>query len=129
MPVAGRMVQKQYNLFLSWDDKANWYLSSPTGQHNTYVTGTTPLADGRWHHVAAVRDAQRRALYLFVDGQFEGAVLDSTAGPFISDQPFHIGAYYWQGRFHDFYQGDLARVRVWGRALTVSEAQRETECH
>ncbi len=38
--------------------------------------------DGLWHHVAAVRDANEKRLYLYVDHQFAGTVVDQTTADF-----------------------------------------------
>lgn len=72
-----------------------------------------------WHHVAAQR--QGDSLRLFVDGR---AVVDSSATgagklAIDSDQPWLIGA-----GTGDFFNGGLADVRVYRRALTAAEIQR-----
>ncbi|MFT7484537.1 MAG: putative phosphodiesterase, partial [Candidatus Paceibacteria bacterium] len=58
----------------------------------TYLRGVTPMASGRWHHVAATFDGKTTRLYL--DGQLE---VESTEqfGKLLYDQesPFVFGAY------------------------------------
>lgn len=43
-------------------------------------TGQTPLTDGKWHHVAAVRDAAAGTLRLYIDGLLDAEVQDATRG-------------------------------------------------
>jgi hypothetical protein len=38
------------------------------------VTGSTDVADGNWHHIVAIRDAEAEEIRLYVDGKPEGAV-------------------------------------------------------
>ena len=38
-----------------------------------YLTGTSDLTDGYWHHVAAVRDGAAEMTYLYVDGVLENS--------------------------------------------------------
>ncbi len=73
------------------------------------------LAAG-WRHVAAVRAADR--LRLFVDGVEVAASADTARVPqyIANSQPLRIGF----GQ-HDHFNGSLADVRVYGRALGADE--------
>jgi hypothetical protein len=42
-------------------------------------TGTTDITDGKWHHVAGVRDGGRKQLLLYIDGLIDARVEDATA--------------------------------------------------
>ncbi len=46
--------------------------------------GKTPISDGRWHDVMAIRDPQTRTLRLYVDGVLENEVEDGTAGQLLA---------------------------------------------
>lgn len=42
-------------------------------------TGGTAITDGKWHHVAGVRDGDRKKLLLYIDGLIDAKVDDTTA--------------------------------------------------
>jgi len=79
------------------------------------VTYDHALAPG-WHHLAAVREADR--LRLYVDGAqvaASPAIADLSAS-IANNEPLRIGL----GQ-HDHFNGSLADVRVHGRALSAAE--------
>lgn len=43
-------------------------------------TGRTSIVDGKWHHVAAVRDGKKKQMRLYIDGKEDASVQDPTAG-------------------------------------------------
>jgi hypothetical protein len=75
--------------------------------------------DGRWHHAAGTYDGQ--TVRLFVDGRQIGS--GTPAGSPIEyelpDESGAIGAY--QGSCSLLFTGDLDEVRIWRRALPVSD--------
>lgn len=54
-------------------------LTSPD-KGNARCTGRIAITDGKWHHVAAVRDGQADELRLYIDGELDVRVDDPTAG-------------------------------------------------
>lgn len=58
---------------------ASFNLSSQPGT-SARCTGKTPVADGRWHEILAVRDPATRTLRLYIDGQLDNEAPDPTAG-------------------------------------------------
>jgi hypothetical protein len=79
------------------------------------VTGSTNVADGRWHHVAGVCDGVM--LRLYVDGAPDGA--RETVDHGTNDAPVLIGHnYHKRGRQ---FEGLMDDVRVYGRALSPAE--------
>ena len=92
IPIVCRMATKQYCLFLR-RGRARFYLSSPRGNVFAFVNGKTMVADGQWHTIRAVRDAQDATLRIYIDGRLDGEAGDATAGDFASDAPVGIGAY------------------------------------
>ena len=84
------------------------------------VTGSTPVTDGRWHHVAATWSHTDGAVTLFVDGLADGsghlkarAALPAPvlrvgfAAPDFPESPYLVGR--------------LDSLRLYGRALTAAE--------
>ncbi|MDQ1316801.1 MAG: large repetitive protein, partial [Candidatus Poribacteria bacterium] len=63
---------------------------STSGQAGWIETfGNTPVADKKWHHVAATYD--KKSLRLYVDGKLESEVASSDK-PFVTEDPLAIGA-------------------------------------
>ncbi len=73
--------------------------------------------DGRWHHLAAVRQGQTVRLYL--DARLAGETPD-TAGAFdLLGDVYHLGRDTRTGS--TTFEGDLDHVRLWQRALSAEE--------
>ncbi|PQJ33584.1 hypothetical protein BSZ35_02305 [Salinibacter sp. 10B] len=95
------------------------FYSGRPGQHQALRSGT-PVADGRWHHIAAVYEAKRSRLRLIVNGtatdSLQGRV-PVAPGPV----PMALG-----GRVHrkemteseqrPLYSGRLDELRIWKEA-------------
>ncbi|MBN1346587.1 MAG: SUMF1/EgtB/PvdO family nonheme iron enzyme [Phycisphaerae bacterium] len=84
------------------------------------AAGRTPVADGKWHHVAATFKADTKQLSLYTDGKPDGA-MTLKADP---DAPGHVLRIGMSAR--DFwppngFAGDLDDVRVHRRPLTATE--------
>jgi hypothetical protein len=85
------------------------------------LVGTTPLNDGRWHHVAMVLDATAMNMKLYVDGQVEANVnssllssnIDNSASLFIGTERTAIA----------FYKGRIDEIRLYNTALTQANIQ------
>ena len=75
--------------------------------------------DGRWHHVAAVRDGTRLSLYF--DGTVAG-IGDNTCD-FNDGHPIRIGMDADPDGWH--FEGDLAEVHFYNRALGAGEVASE----
>ncbi len=90
------------------------------GVEEPFVSGRRPVNDGRWHHLAAVRDAARGELRLYINGELDGVVSDTTRGDLYSVNPLQVGRFnglrsdtYYAFQFHS----DLALVRISRGAL------------
>ena len=82
------------------------------------LVSTSSLADGQWHHVAAVYDGARK--FLFVDGVLEAS--KAYAGTIrTNDLPVQLGlnAEFPQGQ----YDGRLDDLRIYDRALSGDEVR------
>ncbi len=102
----GRIGANNY-WFGTSNGKANF---SMTGHD---VTGTTNVADGNWHHIAAVR--KNGIQYIYVDGVLEGTQSTTATGTFAGD--LTIGKF--GGGFN--FAGSLDEIRIWNRALCSGE--------
>ncbi len=98
-------------------DNLRWYCEGITGADgNYYVTGTVPVNDGEWHHIAGVYDGSTISLY--TDGVLD--VSQSAFGPInTNDHPVWISGRaiatdrWWNGLIDD--------VRVYNQGLSADD--------
>jgi hypothetical protein len=67
-------------------------LQTITGKTSIRCTGKRDVTDGKWHHIAGVRDPQKKTVSVYIDGRLDTEVPDITLGQklLIPDQ-FYIG--------------------------------------
>lgn len=90
------------------------------------LTSNTALSAGTWYHVAIVRTGSTGAwaLTIYVNGVADGTVSGVTTNPSaLAGSRTTIGAYYQAGGtpYVLFFDGLIDGVRIFNRALTVSE--------
>jgi len=107
--------------------RLRYYVGQPN-KHRALRTGR-PVADGSWHHIAAVYDVERTQLRLLLDGRR----VDSLSGRFVptttSPTSMAVG-----GRLRrqtttnedrsPLFPGRLDELRVWGEARPVQAVRR-----
>jgi hypothetical protein len=100
-------------------DVARIYLRNAAGQ-SAGVSGGTFVADGGWHHIAAIRDAGAGLLRVYVDGVEEGSTAASFGSGFDSPTaPLTIG---WLNRSSGYhYLGIADEAAIYDRVLTPGE--------
>ncbi|KJJ83381.1 alpha-N-arabinofuranosidase [Candidatus Omnitrophus magneticus] len=83
---------------------------------STWFESSVNIADGAWHHVAAVVD-RSSGITLYIDGVAEaGGSADNSDLQFTSD--FYIGRYSSGGYYFD---GGIADVQIFNQALTSGD--------
>jgi hypothetical protein len=98
------------SLFVELDQDAN---------HSNYnsVQAASGLNDGKWHHVAIVRQGTTLVLYL------DGAVAGSSSGPGVTNitgaTPFVLGS----SPCASSYTGALDELQIFNRALSLAEVE------
>jgi hypothetical protein len=80
------------------------------------VTSKEPLADDRWHHVVAVYDGRRMALYLNGELQDSGTATGRVA---LTTEPLWLGNN--AAARGQFFSGALDDARLYGRGLSDAE--------
>ncbi len=87
------------------------------------LVGSTDIADGKWHHVVAMRDAISGENLLYVDGVEEASASVSYAGNFVGSTDLNIG---WlnEGGSDDHFAGVIDEVALHDRVLPDSEIRR-----
>jgi hypothetical protein len=110
------------NLELHTDNRVRVFVQpSDAGKTVDINVSATPLGidtrDGRWHHLAGVR--QDGTVRLYLDGRLAGQSED-CAGPFeLQGDALFIGRDTRTGS--TVFKGDLSRIRLWRRALRQEE--------
>lgn len=106
--------------------RLRFYTGRP-GEHRALRTDR-PVADGRWHHVAAVYDATRSRLRLLMDGQPADSLRGTPLATQTGARPLAVGGRL-ENRSPDapparLFSGQLDELRVWGEARSSSMVRR-----
>jgi hypothetical protein len=120
----------EYLIWLDSDTVVAYYTGEKIG---TRVTWTVPsLADGRWHHLAVVRNDTDNQTELFLDGVSRGIQATTLSALSVSPGGFVIGQDQDKvgGGFdpNQALYGYLDELRVWDTVLTGEEI-RQRMCH
>jgi lysophospholipase L1-like esterase len=105
----------------SWytNNVAAFRLTDKTGAGPTNpVLGITDIADGKWHHIVAVRDGSLGESRIYVDGQLEGSQSYTYTSGFDAPTPLTIGWLDWTD-FH--FDGTIDEIAIYNRALSDDE--------
>jgi uncharacterized repeat protein (TIGR01451 family) len=87
------------------------------------AVGTTPLGDGIWHHLVAIRDAATNEIRVFVDGKQEQATPATfTSGFSSASAALNIGWLNLSQGYH--FSGAIDDVAVYRRSLPADEIRR-----
>lgn len=92
------------------------------GSQNPYIVSNKVVNDGRFHHVAFVKDGS--TLYLYLDGLLEGTTPDTTTGVTKNESPLYVGV---RGGTHYPFSGQINKLRIWDRALVMEEIQEDMD--
>jgi hypothetical protein len=99
---------------------------TPTGVHNYWwgndLSVTTGSLVGAWHHVAATFDGTTRKIY--VDGILLGSDNPGNLHAVPNASSLAIGV----TNSNEYFPGSIDEVRVWNRALCLSEIQNNMNC-
>ncbi len=84
------------------------------------VSGTTALADGNWHHLAAVYDASAQQMRLYADSVLDAslAAVFTSGGTIGTNQDAAIGAFPMNN--NRYFNGNIDYVRMSAAALDTS---------
>ncbi len=103
-----------------WWDYAN-------GQYGFQITSTKVVADGQWHHVVAVREANGTG-QIFIDGKLDSSQsgidvpLGSGIGVYIGEDVRDL-FYESQGYSPEIFTGLIDQVDLFSQALSPAEVQ------
>ena len=99
-------------------------VSGGKGKEN-FISSTTVVADGKWHHVALVVNEKLSSSKLYIDGKKENqgevkdvrvlANLQTTLGVWSPDE---------RGNGYGHFNGDLDDLRIYKKPLTDAEVKK-----
>ncbi len=84
------------------------------------ITTTESYNDGKWHHVAFVRDATAKTIYLYVDGLLKGSSTYTYSGAVNADHELRFGNSEYNGGSYQM-DGMIDEIRIWNDVRTLTE--------
>lgn len=123
--IGGTIAGNYYNNLIGYPGSVNWEIDAigrvkifwDNGSFSHTFDGAY-LADGCWHHVAVVRNAEQKTFSLYVDGEFISSVY-SRQRDAITTLPLSIGVDYknWTVAKEPF-EGRIKQVTVYSGTIT-----------
>ncbi|BAQ64272.1 LamG-like jellyroll fold domain-containing protein [Geminocystis sp. NIES-3709] len=89
------------------------------GSNNPGITSNSSINDGKYHHIAFVKEGTQ--LRLYIDGRLEGSTTDTTRNSTTNNSPLFIGRR--GGNTPNHFRGEIDEVRIWNKVLTQQELQ------
>ena len=86
------------------------------GSHGPTIASKKAINDGKFHHLAFVK--QGANLYLYIDGALDGSTADTTSGNTTNSSPLYVGS---RGNSINYFKGTVDDLRIYGRALLAQE--------
>jgi hypothetical protein len=109
-----------FQTFVEYGELGGWYYD---GSNNARIDGTEDVADGQWHHHAAVWDGDGMKLYL--DGQLTNSAgwTGGTPGSSSETTPLRLATYADSNGNPggQWFDGSLDAVAMYQRALSADE--------
>ena len=97
--------------------RARIYDDNDPPNQGSLIIGVLPIELEEWYHIIAAYDRDLN-LSVYINGRLAGNVDISKVGDVDNTEPFQIGMLWTQ-----FFPGKIADVRVYRRALSISEAK------
>jgi RHS repeat-associated protein len=118
----GALGNRQNAFDLRYDDTNRWEFvvkqADVDNASSIAAASTTVPALNTWTHLTGVYDASAGTIKLYVNGALEDT--DNTT-TFTATGPFRIGSGTWNGSLGNFWQGGIADVQLYQKALSASE--------
>ncbi|MFN8347784.1 MAG: LamG domain-containing protein [Spirosomataceae bacterium] len=93
------------------------------GINGPNITSSVTINDGKWHHIAFVKNGTSLALY--IDGVSAGTTTDNCTAPTTNTSLLYIGR---RGNGINYFKGDIDEVRIRSVALTQAQIQNDMFC-
>lgn len=111
-----------YEFGIDANGKVSFYIDD--GTDNAYDTpNSSAVNDGDWYYISFVVDRDDDKVYRYIDGSNSGTNTSISSIDSLQQNVQHtlIGARWNDGTPGDYYNGNLANVAIWNRALTSDE--------
>ena len=108
---------------------ADWNICLGQGRKIQFLTDANALVpvndaeSNQWVHVACVADAAGQLKTIFLNGQPAASASSAPSAFANNNVPIFLGAATVETASHAFFTGSMADVRIYNRALSVSEVQ------
>ncbi|MCG8454050.1 MAG: hypothetical protein MI717_12810 [Spirochaetales bacterium] len=118
--------------YLEITDGDHWAFSllpgdSTNTQGMAKVVSYSRVVPNIWYHVVGVYDSEQQKVLLYVNGEYQGETSYTHAWP--SRGAIHIGAAKWNSRITNYFEGVVDEVRIYKKALNISEVVRLYQEH
>jgi YD repeat-containing protein len=117
------MGNRQSAFDLRYDDTNHWAFvtrqSDTDNSAGATASSTTVPAANTWTHLVGVYDQVTGNVQLYVNGVLEATTTTPTM--FTAYGPLRIGSGMWNGAAGNYWQGGVADVQLYSKALTASE--------
>ncbi len=115
--------KRNYGIWYNYPDKQ--FLFQQYGAAGNVTAISNALIElNTWYHIAGVRKGSKA--YLYVNGLEVASLTGLTHTPYTSADPLIIGGYSYKGAAR-YHKGKISDVRLYNRALTQLEIQRDME--
>jgi hypothetical protein len=103
-------------------------LTSPSGA-KMFRYGATALQPNRWYYVTGVYDAAARTVTVYVNGQLDNGTQVGSVASAQQDSPLNVNIGRRAGNSGYAFNGVIDDVRIYNRALSQSEVQKDMTTH
>ncbi len=108
-----------FNIIVSATGKAAFEIDHSNNTDYTIITGNTNINDGRWHHIAVVRNGTQISLY--IDGSADATPVTLAGNPNINNAAsLRLGT---NDLGINWFAGSLDETRVYNTNLSVANIQ------
>ncbi|GAB4147130.1 MAG: hypothetical protein OHK0017_08480 [Patescibacteria group bacterium] len=104
-------------------DKYWWFFGYNDGK-KVYIPFPDKSVDTNWHHLVITRKAERIGIY--IDGKSAEVSRDVNKYN-LDNNSFTIGARQEDGKYTDFFEGDIASIKVYTKSMSPDEIQSKFE--
>jgi hypothetical protein len=112
------IITSSSNAFWIYNNK----LTAGNNDDYTFVSDTIDLPASKWTHVAVTYDAVLKTMILYKNGVL---VAEKATAPVYVAQTELIGSH---DASSSFFVGSIDEVRIWSRALSISEIKKSMTC-
>ncbi len=87
-------------------------------ENQIYLRSVANVLDNKWHHVKVVRDRATKKLYVFIDGELDNQVIDTSEATFVNKARLLIGETHL--RYHGPFTGYIDEVKISKQGLPAN---------